>query len=70
MVKQWPISRMIGSNQRVATFQPFSWQLIWQLLNKSELVDQLRTLEDRNGVTDDVNADVNADVNGQVKSGL
>ena len=65
---------MSDSNQRVAAFQPFSWQLIWQLLNKSELVGQFPTPEDRNGVTDDVNADVNhdvnADVNGQVTPGL
>ena len=53
---------MIDSYQLVARFEPISWQLIWQILNKSELVDQLPTPEDRNGVTDDVNADVNGQV--------
>ena len=53
---------MIDSYQRVARFEPFSWQLIWQLLDKIEQVDILSTPEGRNGVTDDVNADVNGQV--------
>ena len=53
---------MIDSNQRVARFEPISWQLIWQLLDKIEQVDILSTPEGRNGVTDDVNADVNGQV--------
>ena len=61
---------MIDSNQRVARFQPFSWQPIWQLPDKIEQVDILSTPEDRNSVTADVTADVNADVNGQVTPGL
>ena len=56
MVKQQPISQMIDSNQRVARFEPISWQLIWQLPDKIEQVDILSTTTD----------DVNADVNGQV----
>ena len=62
MVKQRPISQMIDSNQRVARFEPISWQLIWQLPDKIEQVDILSTTEDSNGVTDDVNADVNGQV--------
>ena len=61
---------MIDSNQRVARFQPISWQPIWQPPDKIEQVDILSTTEDSNGITDDVNADVNADVNGQVTPGL
>ena len=59
MVKQQPISQMIDSNQRVARFEPISWQLIWQLLDKIEQVNILSTLKGKSGVTDDINADVN-----------
>ena len=57
---------MIDSYQRVARFEPFSWQLIWQLPDKIEQVDILSTMEGSDGVTDEVNADVNADVHGHV----
>ena len=66
MLKQQPISQMIDSNQRVARFEPISWQLIWQLPDKLEQVDILSTMEESNGLTDDVNDEFNADVNGQV----
>ena len=57
---------MIDSNQRVARFEPISWQLIWQLPDKIEQVDILSTTEGSNGATDNVTADVTADVNGDV----
>ena len=53
---------MIDSNQQVARFEPISWQLICQLLDKIEQVDILLTTEGSDGVTDDVNADVNGQV--------
>ena len=53
---------MFDSYQLVARFEPISWQLIWQLLDKIEQVDILLTPEGRNGVTDDVNTEVNGQV--------
>ena len=53
---------MIDSYQQVVRFEPFSWQLIWQLPDKIEQVDILSTTEDSDGITDDVNADVNGQV--------